>query len=56
MKVLHILKSAPYASTMRIIEVHSAANEVTTIDLTAGSVSYDKLVEDIFSYDKVICW
>jgi hypothetical protein len=56
MKILNILKSPPDASTKRIIEVHSASNEVTTIDLTAGSVSYDKLVEDIFSYDKVICW
>jgi len=55
-KILHILKSAPDASTKRIIELHSAENQVTTVDLTAGSVDYDKLVGDVFAGDKVFCW
>jgi hypothetical protein len=56
MKILHILRSAPDASTKRIIEVHSAGNQIATIDLTRGAVDYDKLVADIFANDKVFCW
>jgi len=55
-KILHIMKKAPDASTKKIIEVQSAGNQVTTIDLTRGAVAYDKLVADVFSHDKVFCW
>ena len=56
MRILYILKTAPDASTTRIIEVQSAGNDVTTVDLTRGDVSYDKLVADVFSHDRVFCW
>jgi hypothetical protein len=56
MKILYILKSAPDASTKKIMEVQSAGNQVTTIDLTKGGVSYDKLIADVFGNDKVFCW
>jgi len=55
-KVLHILKSAPDATTKRIIELQSAENQATVIDLTWGNVDYDKLIADLFSHDKTICW
>jgi len=56
MKVLFLLRRTPDPSTRRIIEVQSAGNEVTTVDLTAGTVDYDRLVADLFSHDRVICW
>jgi hypothetical protein len=56
MKILHILKKAPDASTKKIIAVHSAGHQVKTIELFKGGVSYDKLVADVFSHDKVFCW
>ncbi len=56
MKILHIIKTAPDASTKKIIEVQSARNQVMTIDLAKGGVSYDKLVADVFSHDRVFCW
>jgi hypothetical protein len=56
MKILYILKTAPDASTKKIIEVQSAGNEVTIVDLAAGNVHYDGLVADIFSHDRVYCW
>jgi len=56
MKILHILKKAPDASTKKIIELQSSANQVTTIDLSKGGLSYDRLVNDVFANDKVICW
>jgi len=55
-KILHILRTEPDASTKRIIEVQSAGNQTTVIDLTRGAVDYDKLVADVFSHDKVFCW
>lgn len=55
-KILHILKKAPDVSTKKIIEVQSSGNQVTTVELYKGGVSYDKLVADVFAYDKVFCW
>lgn len=56
MKVLHILKSAPDRTTERIIEAQKSGNQVTTVDLTKGPISYDDLVALVFSHDKVFCW
>ncbi|MDH4162165.1 MAG: hypothetical protein OEW15_05675 [Nitrospirota bacterium] len=56
MKVLHILKSAPDASTKKIIDLQKPGNQVTTIDLTKGGISYDSLVAEVFAHDRVICW
>ena len=56
MKILHILKKAPDASTRRIIETHAVSHKVKTVELYKGGVSYDKLVADVFAYDKVFCW
>lgn len=56
MKILHILKKAPDDSTKKIIELQAAGNEVTTIELYRGSISYDRLVADVFAHDKVFCW
>ena len=56
MKILYIMKRTADASTKKIIEVQSAGNQVTTIDLTKGGVDYAKLVADVFSHDKVFCW
>ncbi len=56
MKILYILKSAPDASTRKIMEVQSAGNQVITVDLSKGGVSYDKLVADVFSHDRVFCF
>jgi hypothetical protein len=55
MKILYILKETPNATTKKIMEVQSTGNQVTTVDLTRGDVSYDRLVADVFSHDKVFC-
>jgi hypothetical protein len=55
-KILHILKNEPDASTKKIIELQASGNEVKTVELHKGGVSYDKLVADVFAYDKVFCW
>jgi hypothetical protein len=56
MKILHILKKAPDASTKKIIELQASGNQVTMIELYKGGISYDKLVADVFTHDKVFCW
>jgi hypothetical protein len=56
MKILHILKTAPDASTTKIIEVQASGNQSKVIDLTKGGIAYDALVTDVFSSDKVFCW
>jgi hypothetical protein len=56
MKILHIIKKAPDASTKKIIEVQASGNESKVVDLTKGGIAYDELVANVFSSDKVICW
>ena len=56
MKILHILKKEPDTSTKKIIELQASGNEAKTVELYKGGVSYDKLVADVFAYDKVFCW
>ncbi len=56
MNILHILKSTPDASTKKIIEIHAVGHQVKTIELYKGSISYDKLVADVFAHDKVFSW
>jgi hypothetical protein len=55
-RILHILKTTPDASTKKILEVQSAVHQVKTVELYKGGISYDKLVEDVFAHDKVFCW
>jgi hypothetical protein len=56
MRILHIVKKAPDASTKKIIEVQASGNQSKIIDLTKGGIAYDKLVTDVFTSDKVFCW
>lgn len=56
MKILHILKKAPEARTKKIIEIHAAGNQVKTVELYKGAISYEALVADVFNHDKVFCW
>jgi hypothetical protein len=55
-KILHILKKAPDESTRKIIELQASGNEVKTVELYTGGVSYDKLIADVFAYDRIFCW
>ncbi len=55
-KILYILRSAPDASTKKIMELQSAGNQATTVDLTKGGVNYDQLIVDVFGHDRVFCF
>jgi len=60
-KVLHILKSEPDETITRVIEAQSVKEEVAVVSLyrdeiSGNAVDWSRLVEDIFAYDRVICW
>jgi hypothetical protein len=56
MKLLHVFRSKPTKEVLQLAETLSEENEVTQFPLYQGTVDYDRLVELIFSHDKVISW
>ena len=56
MKILHILNDGPAKLSDQVINVQSKDQEVKIIDLSKKTASYESIVDDIFSYDKVISW
>jgi hypothetical protein len=55
MKILHILNDGPSEMSGKTIEVQSKDHEVKVLEL-AKKESYDALVDDIFSHDRVVSW
>ncbi len=54
MKILHIYRSAPV--TLVQVLVSRLPKGGSEIKLYEGAVDYDRLVAEIFSSDRVICW
>lgn len=54
-EVLHILRSKPDETTERFIEILSGQSP-KTLPLYEGDVDWDKVVDEVFAHDKVICW
>lgn len=60
-KILHILKSEPDETIIKVIEALSGEEGAAVISLYEDKISGTKtnwlrLVDDIFAYDQVICW
>ena len=60
-KILHILKCRPDASVAELIEASAGDDEVAVVSLyqdeiSGTGVNWSRLVEDIFAYDRIICW
>ena len=56
MKVLHILRTEPDDMVRICLEAFSTEDAVNVAALYKGDVDWSRLVNDIFSHDKVICW
>ena len=56
MKILHILRSKPDEMTRNIIQRSFEDARVIEIPLYEENVNYDKLLEEIFNSNKVVCW
>jgi hypothetical protein len=55
-KIVHILNDGPTKLSDQIISAQLKKHEVKVIDLAKKESSYESIVDDIFSYDKVISW
>ncbi len=57
MKVLHILRSEPDETVERLIDAMAGEGDQNTVKpLFKPDVNWSRLVDDIFSHDKVISW
>lgn len=56
MKILHLIKSEPSEMVKKIIETHSSDNEVKVVDLSKKELTYDAIIDEIDSSDKVMSW
>ncbi len=56
MKILHILNDGPTELSTKIIEVQSRDNEVKVVNLSRKEMTYEALVDEIFSSERVISW
>ncbi len=55
MKILYLLRQDADATVKKIMEVHKKGNDLTIVNLKETR-DYGKLVDQIFSHDKVISW
>ena len=60
-KTLHILRSVPDRVVEDLIETMTAEEWATVVplyedDLTHTPVDWNRIVDDIFSHERVICW
>jgi hypothetical protein len=56
MKTLHLLMSKPTPRTEKLIEIMSRGEKTEEIHLYKDDTDYDKLLDLIFDYDRVISW
>jgi hypothetical protein len=56
MKLLNIIRSEPDDTTKKFIEGFSEDEGAKKVALYEGNIDWSELVDDIFSYDKVVCW
>ncbi len=56
MKTLHIVRSEPTQMTRDFIRATSTQGDDTPVLLYQDDIDYDRLVDGIFSSDRVICW
>ncbi|MEW6118127.1 MAG: hypothetical protein AB1553_14705 [Nitrospirota bacterium] len=56
MKILHIRRDGPTELSERIIRVQSEDHEINVIDLPGRTISYEDIVDAVFSCDRVISW
>ncbi|MDA8418130.1 MAG: hypothetical protein M0Z90_03770 [Desulfobacteraceae bacterium] len=56
MKILHAYRSAPDATTKKLVEIVSEGRETESFDLNVANPDYSKLVDMIFAADQTICW
>jgi len=56
MHILHILNDGPTELSGQLIDVHSSDCRIEVVDLKKKEITYEDLVDKIFSCDRVISW
>ena len=56
MKILHILNDGPTDLSSKVIDTQSKDHEVKVVELSKKEISYEAIIDEIFSYDKVLSW
>ena len=56
MKILHIINDNFSDMSKQIINIQSKDHEVKVIELSKKEVAYETIIDDIFSYDRVVSW
>jgi hypothetical protein len=56
MRILNIIRTEPDDTTKTFVEGFSKDEESKNILLYEGNIDWAALVDDIFSYDRIICW
>ncbi len=56
MHILHILNDGPTELSDQMTDVHAREHHTEVVDLKKEEISYEDLVDKIFSSDRVISW
>lgn len=56
MRILHIFNDGPDTASGDMLRLQAAEHEVEVVDLSSPDISYEDLIDKIFSSDKVISW
>ena len=56
MNILHILNDGKTDLSREIIDIQSKKHKVKVIELFKKDVSYDTVIDEIFSHDRVVSW
>jgi hypothetical protein len=56
MDILHILRSAPDATTEKMMSELSNDERSAVIKLYEAGIDWEGVVDALFNHDKVVCW
>jgi len=56
MKILHILRTEPDQTVKDIVVSTTNGDQSKAAELYKGDIDWSRLVDDIFSHDKIISW
>ena len=56
LKILYVLKSQPDPTVQVIMEIQKKGNDLKVIQLEEQLLTYEALIDDIFTCDRVISW
>ena len=56
MKILNVYRSAPDATTKKLVEIVTEGREASSFDLNVSTPDYSSLVDMILAADQTICW